>query len=41
MPLFYCPELDMLLSGSVEDVAAGPVPFRIVPKVLDIVSKTK
>ena len=38
--LFYCPELDVLLSGSVEDATAGAVPFRIVPKILSILSKS-
>jgi len=39
--LFYCPELDVLLSGSVEDATAGAVPFRIVPKILSILSKAE
>ena len=34
--LFYCPELDVLLSGSVEEVTAGAVPFRTVPRILNI-----
>lgn len=37
--LFYCPELDCLMSGTVEDVTAGAVPFRLVPKMLRILSK--
>lgn len=32
--LFYCPALDVTLAGSVEDAAAGPVPFRLVPQIL-------
>ncbi len=32
--LFYCPQLDILLSGSVDEVTAGAVPFRVVPKIL-------
>jgi D-alanyl-D-alanine carboxypeptidase len=35
--LFYCPELDVLLSGSVDEVTAGAMPYRIVPKILEIV----
>ncbi|UCF77987.1 MAG: beta-lactamase family protein [Candidatus Eiseniibacteriota bacterium] len=34
--LFYCPQWDMLLAGSVDEVTAGAVPYRIVPKILDI-----
>ncbi len=32
--LFYCPALDVTLAGSVEDAAAGAVPFRLVPQIL-------
>ncbi len=32
--LFYCPALDVTLAGSVEDAAAGAVPFRLVPQML-------
>ncbi len=32
--LFYCPEFDMLLSGSVDEVTAGALPYRIVPRIL-------
>lgn len=32
--LFWCPEWDILLSGSVDEVTAGAVPYRIVPKIL-------
>lgn len=39
--LFYCPELDVLLSGSVEDATAGAVPFRLVPKILRILSQSE
>jgi len=35
--LFYCPELDTYLAGSVNEVTAAPVPFRMVPKMLSIV----
>jgi CubicO group peptidase (beta-lactamase class C family) len=34
--LFYCPEWDLFLAGSVEEVTAGAVPYRIVPKILRI-----
>jgi len=34
--LFYCPQWDMLLSGSVDEVTAGAVPYRIMPKILNI-----
>lgn len=37
--LFYCPQLDMLLSGSVDEVTAGAVPFRVVPKILQILTR--
>jgi CubicO group peptidase (beta-lactamase class C family) len=36
--LFYCPKLDTFLAGSVDEVTAGAVPFRIVPKMLRILS---
>lgn len=32
--LFYCPELDVYMSGSVDEVTAGAVPYRIVPRIL-------
>lgn len=34
--LFWCPEWDMLLSGSVDETTAGAVPYRIVPRILNI-----
>jgi CubicO group peptidase (beta-lactamase class C family) len=34
--LFYCAQWDLLLSGSVDEVTAGAVPYRIVPKMLKI-----
>ncbi len=34
--LFYCPELEVAISGSVEDAAAGAVPFGTTPKILKI-----
>ncbi len=32
--LFYCPAMDVATSGSVEDAAAGAVPFQVVPQIL-------
>jgi CubicO group peptidase (beta-lactamase class C family) len=37
--LFYCPELEVAVSGSVEDAAAGTVPFRTTPRILKLLSK--
>ncbi|HXV60249.1 MAG TPA: serine hydrolase domain-containing protein [Vicinamibacteria bacterium] len=34
--LFHCPELDVVLTGSVDEVTAGAVPYRVVPKILQI-----
>jgi CubicO group peptidase (beta-lactamase class C family) len=34
--LFYCPEWDVLLSGSVDEVTAGAVPYRMLPKILNL-----
>ena len=34
--LFYCPSLDVFLSGSVDEVTAGALPYRAVPKILDV-----
>ncbi|WP_441000136.1 serine hydrolase domain-containing protein [Fodinibius sp. SL11] len=34
--LFYCPQWEILLAGSVDEVTAPAVPFRIVPKILNI-----
>lgn len=33
---FHCPRLNLFLSGTVDQAAAGAVPFRLVPKVLRI-----
>jgi CubicO group peptidase (beta-lactamase class C family) len=35
--LFYCPELDIFLAGSVNEVTAAAVPFRLVPKLLRVI----
>jgi D-alanyl-D-alanine carboxypeptidase len=32
--LFYCPEKDLYFCGTVDQVTAGAVPFRFVPKLL-------
>lgn len=37
--LFYCSELDLFTSGTFEDAAAGPLPFRLMPKMLKILLK--
>lgn len=34
--LFWCPKMDMFFSGTVNEVSAGAVPYRVVPKVLRI-----
>jgi hypothetical protein len=36
--LFYCSELDVLLAGSVDEVTAGALPYRLVPRMLRILS---
>jgi CubicO group peptidase (beta-lactamase class C family) len=35
--LFYCPELDIFLAGSVNEVTAAAVPFKMVPKILRVI----
>ena len=35
--LFYCEELDVLLTGTVNQLSAGAVPFRFIPKILHAV----
>jgi D-alanyl-D-alanine carboxypeptidase len=37
--LFYCPEWEVMIAGSVEDAAAGPVPFRTTPEILKILAQ--
>jgi D-alanyl-D-alanine carboxypeptidase len=39
--LFYCPDLDVYLSGSVDEVTAGAAPFRILPKLLRLVAAAR
>lgn len=36
--LFYCPELDVYLAGTVDQIAAAAVPFRFVPKLLRVLN---
>jgi D-alanyl-D-alanine carboxypeptidase len=35
--LFYCPQLDLLLSGAVDQGTAGAVPYQLIPKVLRVI----
>ena len=39
--LFFCPELDVLLAGSVGEATAGAVPFRTVPRILRALRDSK
>ena len=39
--LFYCPQLEMLLSGSVDEITAGAVPYRVVPSILHILASSR
>ncbi|MFQ3620373.1 MAG: hypothetical protein SNJ78_05455, partial [Spirochaetales bacterium] len=32
--LFYCPEQDLYISGSVDELVAGPIPYQLIPKIL-------
>lgn len=34
--LSHCPELDLLLCGTVDQASAGAVPYRFVPKLLRV-----
>ena len=34
--LFWCTEWDIFLSGSVDEITAGSLPYRVVPKILKI-----
>lgn len=36
---FYCKDLDIFTSGSVDEVTAGAVPYRIVPKILRVLAR--
>lgn len=37
--LFYCPEIDMIITGTVSQLSAVAVPFKIVPKIAGFLSK--
>ena len=37
--LFWAPELDMFLAGSVDEASAGAVPYRFVPEILKILKQ--
>jgi D-alanyl-D-alanine carboxypeptidase len=32
--LFYCPSLEIMLAGSVGQITASAVPFKLAPKIL-------
>jgi D-alanyl-D-alanine carboxypeptidase len=37
--LFHCPERDLFMAGAVDEVTAGAVPYRIVPRILRLVGE--
>lgn len=37
--LFHCPELDLYMAGTVDQGTAGVVPYRLVPKLLEVLRK--
>ena len=37
--LFYCPEIDMIITGTVSQLSAVAVPFKIVPKIAGFLSR--
>lgn len=39
--LFYCPQLDVMFSGTVNQATAGALPFRLIPKVLKVVDECR
>ena len=39
--LFHCPELDLYITGTVDQGTAGAVPYRLVPKVLEVMRKAQ
>jgi len=39
--LFHCPDLDLLFAGTVDQVRAGAVPFRLAPKVLGVIDDAR
>lgn len=36
--LFYCPDYDFYITGTVSQVLAAAVPFRLIPRVLKVIS---
>jgi D-alanyl-D-alanine carboxypeptidase len=36
--LFHCPERDLLLAGTVDQVTAGAVPYRLLPRLLRLLA---
>ncbi len=36
--LFYCPRLDCYFSGTVNQVTAGAIPYRVIPKLVKILN---
>ena len=38
--LFYCPKLDLLFTGTVDEARSGLVPYRLVPKILSVVERS-
>jgi CubicO group peptidase (beta-lactamase class C family) len=34
--LFYCPELDVYACGTVDQVSAGAIPYRFIPRLLKV-----
>lgn len=39
--LFWCPEMDLYFTGSVDEAGAGAVPYRIMPQMLRILQDQK
>jgi hypothetical protein len=37
--LFRCPQLDLFLSGTVDQATAGALPFRFLPRLLRLVGR--
>lgn len=37
--LFYCPEIDMIITGTVSQLTAVAVPFKTVPKIANLLSR--
>jgi CubicO group peptidase (beta-lactamase class C family) len=37
--LFWCPQLDLFLSGTVDQATAGALPFRFVPRLLRLIGR--